>query len=121
MLVFGFLTIRHVRQGKMRVANRNTVNYRQQILRSVDRQLIQMMLVQSFVFSMTTCGPSIVNFYFISNVNLTTDPVEAARELLITTTFGFIGLFGPCTSFYLFTLSSKLFRRELKQLFHRQQ
>ena len=120
MLVFGFLTIRHVRQVKMRVATQNTVNLRQQRLRSVDRQLIQMMLVQSFVFSLTTCGSSIVNLYFIYNVNSTTDPVETARELLITNTFGFIGLFVPCTSFYLFTLSSKLFRRELKQLFHHQ-
>jgi len=120
MLVFGCLTIRHVCQGKMRVTPQNTVNFRQQKLRSVDRQLIRMMLVQSFVFSFTTCGPSIVNFYYISNVNSTTNPAETAREVLITTTFRFIGLFGPCTSFYLFTLSSKLFRQELKQLFHRQ-
>ncbi len=45
MLSFGFLIIRHVHQGKMRVAPQNPLQRNQ---KKTDRQLIQMLLIQSF-------------------------------------------------------------------------
>ncbi|CAF1339425.1 unnamed protein product [Adineta steineri] len=119
MLIFGLLTIHQYRQGKKRVAPTNTQNVRQKISRSTDRQLIQMMLVQSLVFGLTTSAASFSFLGSLSDVNSITDPIGAARKNLIKDVLFQFGFFGPCTSFYLFTLSSKLFRRELWKLFNR--
>jgi hypothetical protein len=40
-----------------------------------------------------------------------------AQENMVNAVVGMLSTLGPCTSFYLFTLSSGLFRRELKSLF----
>ena len=46
-----------------------------------------------------------------------TNTYQTAVYNLLSNVFAYIALTGPCISFYLFTLSSKLFRRELKILF----
>jgi uncharacterized membrane protein YjgN (DUF898 family) len=115
MLVFGLLTVRHIRQGRNRVATQNPQNQAHQNQKKTDRQLIQMMLIQAFVFGSTTTVYSVVNLYV--SLNPATDSVGKAQQNLMTQTLGYIALTGPCVSFYLFTLSSQLFRRELKQLF----
>ncbi|CAF0950502.1 unnamed protein product [Adineta steineri] len=83
MLIFGLLTIHQYRQGKKRVAPTNTQNVRQKISRSTDRQLIQMMLVQSLVFGLTTSAASFSFLGSLSDVNSITDPIGAARKNLI--------------------------------------
>ncbi|CAF1232434.1 unnamed protein product [Adineta steineri] len=83
MLIFGLLTIHQYRQGKKRVAPTNTQNVRQKISRSTDRQLIQMMLVQSLVFGLTTSAASFSFLGSLSDANSITDPIGAARKNLI--------------------------------------
>ena len=117
MLIFGLLTIRNIRQGKQRVAPQ--MSQPQAGAKKKDRQLIQMMCIQALGFGLTTNIYSFVSIYIASNP--TNDIVERARQTLLTNIFSLLALTGPCISFYLFTLSSGLFRRELRHLFTCQQ
>jgi hypothetical protein len=47
--------------------------------------------------------------------------LEKARDQYVVNIGNLIVIVGPCMSFYLFTLSSQLFRDHLKNLFYRQQ
>ncbi len=115
MLVFGLLTVRHIRQGKRRVLPQNHFQRKQKR----DRQLIQMLLVQSFLFGSTTTALSIGQLYVsITNNFMIKTNLEIVKENYLITILNYVVSVGPCISFYLFTLSSQLFRRELMNLFH---
>ena len=116
MLIFGLLTVRHVHQGKMRIAPQN---HFQRNKKKTDRQLIQMLLIQSFVFGSTTTIFSIGSLYIsiMSNLIVKTD-LEKVKDNYVTNVLNCIANIGPCMSFYLFTLSSQVFRGELINLFH---
>jgi hypothetical protein len=124
MLVFGSLTIRHVRQSVRRIMSvktqTQTVNdpQPQQRRNATDRQLIQIMLVQCAVFSVTASPVSISWVYTSVRSNVMTDALEKAKDNLFLNLAGFLSITNSCISFYLFTLSSQLFRSELKHLFH---
>ena len=107
MLVFSLLTVRHVRHGRRRIIPQNTGNHFQRNQREVDRQLIQMLLIQSFVFGSTTTVLSIGNLYIsiIINLIVKTD-LEKAKGNYLVTVLTWIATIGPCTRFYLFVLSS---------------
>jgi hypothetical protein len=107
MLTFSLLAIRNARQQRRRVINQNNITL---------RQLIRMMLVQSLILGLSASAASIGTIYIASDGN-STDSIITARKTFITNVLSYIGLVGSCTSFYLFTLSSKLFRRELLRLF----
>lgn len=111
MIIFGLLTVRNIHQGKRRILPQNVEDQRQQSQKKTDAQLVRMMLFQSLLFGLTTMSSSLVNLY-ASLVGLSADN-------LLSNIFASISLTGPCMSFYLFTLSSQLFRRELMSLFHR--
>ena len=114
MIVFGALTIRNVHHGRRTVAPQVVQRDAQRRQRKTDRQLIQMMLAQSFVFGSTTLAYSIGSLYVSpAGVIPVTDPVERAIYTNILNMLTYIALAGPCASFYLFTLSSQLFRKEL--------
>jgi len=113
MLIFGLLTIRNVHQRKRRVAlQENKIKKH--------RQLIRMTLVQAFVFGSTTMAYSFTSLYVATIANIVQDTTERARNIFILNIFTYIALSSPCLSFYLFTLSSQLFRRELRSLWHRE-
>jgi hypothetical protein len=116
MLIFGLLTIAHIRKGKNRIVPQNMQNNSQQNQKKTDRQLIQMMLAQSFTLGLTTTSYSVVNLYVALVPNPGSDPLTTAINNLLSNVFAYIALTGPCVSFYLFTLSSKLFRNELMRL-----
>ncbi|CAF1157669.1 unnamed protein product [Adineta ricciae] len=123
MLCFGSLTIRHIRQQLKRVQITNNENIAQTQLsktrrqKRTDRQLIQMMLVQCLYFSVTSLLVSINWFYVTVRPPIVIDVVQGAKDDAFSQISGLISLVGPCTSFYLFTLSSQVFRDELKHLF----
>jgi hypothetical protein len=121
MLVFGLLTIHHIQQSTQRVTDQNTANQRQKRTKFIDRQLIQITLIQTILLGLTSAAGSIGGTYNILDDNSRKDPLELARENFIGNVLSFIGLFGPCISFYLCTLSSQLFRQELMKLFHLRQ
>ncbi|UJR38654.1 hypothetical protein I4U23_031320 [Adineta vaga] len=112
MFVFGSLTIRHVRQGRRRILPQNTGNQRK-----TDTQLIKMMLVQASVFGSTAAILPSINLYITLTAKSTDDALKKATDNLLLNVFSYVALTGPCLSFYLFILSSQLFRRELMKLF----
>lgn len=120
MLIFGFLTVRNVRQMRARVVPINTETKTQNGLlyrrRAADRQLIHMMLLQCIFFILTATPTSLYYCYTASIANVPLNAVETARINWTSTVISFISLTGPCMSFYVFTLASPLFRRELMQL-----
>jgi hypothetical protein len=81
-----------------------------------------MLLIQSFAFGSTTTTLSIINLYVsITSTLIVKNDLEKAKDTYLESVAGWIAIAVPCLSFYLFTLSSKLFRHELMNLFCRQQ
>lgn len=115
MFTFGLLTIRNVRRSRTRVASQNS---NQQNQNRTDRQLIHMLTIQFVVFASTTMGHSICQLYVSITSNTTQlNALERAKNNYLIIVSNWISIVGPCLSFYLFTLSSKLFRCEVIGLF----
>ncbi|CAF4046129.1 unnamed protein product [Adineta steineri] len=126
MFTFGLLAIRNVRQSVRRIipnhtptGTQNQVQHRQ---KATDRQLMQMMIVQSMFFILTGTPNSFYFFCSSAVSNVVLDALQTVRLSLIASVTTFLTNGGACMSFYVFTLSSQLFRRELIRLFnyHRQ-
>ncbi|CAF1037391.1 unnamed protein product [Adineta steineri] len=113
MFVFGILTVRHINQRRrVHVAPVTITENRQRN----ERQILRMLLVQVAVYSVTGIAFSVG---IIITAVITSQPLnvlQAAQANLANAIIGVFSLVGPCLSFYLFTLSSRLFRKELKRL-----
>jgi len=121
MLIFDLLIIRHIKLSVRRVGGDNIVNHRQRQAKFIDRQLIQIILIQSILFGLTSASGAIGGMYNVVDDNSRKDPLTLAKQNFVGNILSFVGLLGPCLSFYLCTLSSRLFRRELLNLFHLRQ
>jgi hypothetical protein len=123
MIIFGLLTIRNVRRPVNRVVPINTQiqtqiqNTLPRSQKATDRQLIRMMILQSVFFIMTSTPTSLYYCYSTAIANVMLSALQVARNNLASTVLSFLSLAGPCMSFYVFTISSQLFRRELIHLF----
>jgi hypothetical protein len=121
MLAFGILTLRHIDQRKrIRVGplsisqNTNNPNTRRK-----DQQILRMLFVQVFVYSVTGLTFSVSLIITTATSGQSKNLLQVAEENLVNAIVGVLSTTGPCLSFYLFTLSSDLFRKELKSLFNR--
>lgn len=115
MLTFGLLTIRHVQQSTQRI-----VAERQQQIKSIDRQLIRLTLIQSVLFGLLSAAGALGGIFNIIGGSANNDAIALAKQQLYSVVLSYIGVSTPCISFYLSTLTSKLFRRELFNAFHLQ-
>lgn len=87
-------------------------------MKSVDRQLVQNILIQSVLFAVVSAiGSCGLLFNIVTDV-IRRDPIAAAQLQLNACILSYIGFLTPCISFYLCTLPSELFRRELLAIFH---
>ena len=122
MIVFGLLTIRNLRGMMKRIEPKNNASRTQNTPRppkkAADRQLIQMMILQCIFCIVTATPTSLYYFYSAAMSSVPMSALEKARMNLTSTILNFISVAGPCLSFYMFTLSSQLFRRELMNLIH---
>ncbi|CAF4135098.1 unnamed protein product [Adineta steineri] len=115
MLISGLLTIRHIHQSKKRITPQNNS---QQNQKKLDRHLIRMLIIQCFIFGFTTTVCSVIQLYVsITNSLIVKSDLTKAKEQYAMNAANLIAIAGPCTSFYLFTLSSQLFRRQLVNAF----
>lgn len=126
MFIFGSLTIQRVRTTLHRVAHQNMNNQihvgqlsigNLQRPKVIDRQLTQTMILQCSYFGLLSTPVSIYWLYSAVESNGTTDALQNAKKNLVSTVTGYLSITSACTSFYVFTLSSKLFRAELIHLF----
>ena len=121
MCAFAILMIRNIKKSKqLRVSPltnvNNVVNKNRQ---RIDRQMIQMLLIQILVYSVAGIAFSVAWIVLAMSSTQSKNIVQVAEENLINAVVGMCSNTGPCLSFYLFTLSSKLFRKELNNLFNR--
>ena len=131
MLIFGSLTIRHVQQSLQRCAPQEATNpspnsiiitttikkTNQRRRKAIDRQLIRMMIIQCVYFSVLSTPISVQYIYYAVNITVEVDALQRAKDDLFGNITGYLSFTSTCTSFYLFTLSSQLFRRHLMDLF----
>ncbi|CAF0888997.1 unnamed protein product [Adineta ricciae] len=119
MLLFGFLTLMNVRRTKQRIAvkpakNANISDQQQEgHKQKTDAQLMMMMLVQvglSFILIMTRM---IYYAYYVLGPSLTGYDKLVGSFLMSFTTQVYYANY--CKSFYIYTLSSGLFRRVFVQ------
>jgi hypothetical protein len=107
MLVLGLMTIRNVRAGRHVRTETNPK----------DRQLTIMLIIQVICILTLTMPISVQKLY----AELTLYQSKSANRLLIesflATFVVLLALMNASTSFYLFTLTGKVFRKELKLLF----
>ena len=117
MLTFGALTLQNINRSKRLIQPVGVLNTApNQRSQRGNRQILRMLLVQVFVYSVTGLGYSIPAIITATSADQPKNVLEVAEGNLITAIVGMLSNTGPCFSFYLFTLSSGLFRKELKNL-----
>ncbi len=146
MLIFSLLTVRNIntfsttgptsgtRPIQRKLKRAECVNHSKRVLlmpttvlqnannsnaRTTDRQMLRMLLVKVLVYTVTALIYSLSNIIIAARNSQSDNVSQVARTNLALSVVGVISTFGPCLSFYLFTLSSPLFRKELKTLFNR--
>lgn len=105
MCVLGWMTVRHVRHRPI---------HRQSNIK--DRQLTIMLIVQVFCIAFLSLPLSIQKLYAQFTVNEVKSLQRNQIENFIATVVNLLGLSNTSTSFYMFTLTSHAFRKELKPL-----
>ena len=121
MIIFGLRTILNVRRLRRQVApnDQPSNNTRQNRLRTRDRQMITMLLVQ--VFSTIICSVpfTAINLYSTINANLEIAPMSPAATAIYSFASNMCRLmsyFNPVIGFYIYTLSGATFRLEMKRI-----
>ncbi|CAF1199470.1 unnamed protein product [Adineta steineri] len=105
MFLFGWMTIQHVRH---RPINR-AINIK-------DRQLTVMLIVQVLLFQILSLPISIQRIYALITTNESKSVNRIQIENFILQFVNYAAFTNTTTSFYMFTLTSPLFRKELKSL-----
>ncbi|CAF1360826.1 unnamed protein product [Adineta ricciae] len=129
MLIFGLLSIRNIQRSLQKVAVQKSQSRTQsepmsplqnqlKSKKTTDRQLIQMMLIQCFYFISTTTPFSVASIYTALRINIQKDSLQTVKDNMFTILVGLVSSTSACTTFYCFTLSSQLFRQQLKKLFN---
>lgn len=121
MLLFGLLSVKNVERSKrLLVAPSTTVTVRGHDRNwKINRHMFRMLFLQVLVYCTTGLTYAISAIYTAVHANQPKNVFQVAQENMITVSVGILSNTGPCLSFYLFTLSSSLFRRELTKLFVR--
>lgn len=116
MFIFGLLTIANIRQSHRHVTSHNQSNSISMRRNGVNNQLVKMLLVQVITI-LLTIAPF---FAYRIRASFVTNPMrneyQLAQENLFLQVATVVSLISPSISFYLFTLSGTIFRRELLRL-----
>ncbi|CAF1468139.1 unnamed protein product [Adineta steineri] len=106
MFIFGWLTIRNVR----------TTGHLRPQTSVKDRQLTTMLLIQVISTAILTLPISIQKLYSEITLNQVKSQQSKLIESFFATFVVLLALMNTSTSFYLFTLTGKIFRKELKNI-----
>lgn len=118
MLISGILTLRNIdkRKGYNKILLNKILLKKLKITRmkTSEKQILRMLLAQVLVYSVNGLTFSIGILIISMKSNKQKTLLQIAQEKLIISIVGMLSNTGPSVSFYLFTLSSQLFRKELK-------
>ncbi|CAF1417951.1 unnamed protein product [Adineta steineri] len=119
MFLLGMLTLRNIERSKrLLVAPLNNLsNQHNQNNKQINRHMLRMLFLQVLMYCVTGSAYSVGAIYTAIRTSQPSNVFQVAQYNMITVVLGLLSNNGPCLSFYLFTLSSGLFRKELKKLF----
>lgn len=110
MLLFDFLTLNNIRQQRQVIP---MIGVRNRISRRTDRQLLRMLAAQVLVIIICTLPFSIYRLYSSFTGNIAKDTIRIGQENLISETANTMTYFAHSSSFYLYTLTGTIFRKEV--------
>ncbi|CAF0898362.1 unnamed protein product [Adineta steineri] len=116
MFLFGFLTLNHIRLHH-RVIPANGETHR--IARRTDIQLLRMLTAQVLVIIISTLPFSINQLYSSFTSSIPKSTLRIAQENLAARIVGTTTYFAHSSSFYLYTLTGSVFRKELSNILRR--
>lgn len=114
MFLFSLLTIRHIKQRRIVVPTSAPLDQdRRNSTATKDKNLLRMALVQCLSIGLTTSLFSITQLYISLTTNQVKDNFQLAKENLILVLGRLISTIGHTATFYLYTITSKMFRQHL--------
>ncbi|CAF1577211.1 unnamed protein product [Adineta ricciae] len=120
MLSFGYMTIKNVQKIRQQVrplsASLQASRQRHRLLKKKDHQMIMMLLVQVFFFVILVTPSGISKAYSTLTFNQLKDSLELTKENFFFQISVLILYINCCSAFYLYTLTGKIFRQEVKRL-----
>jgi hypothetical protein len=118
MLLFGLLTLNNIRQRRKILPRFPHGN---PITRRTDTQLLRMLAAQVLVVIISTLPFSIYRLYSTFTANWIKDTVRIAQENLAFQIVSAVTYFAHSSSFYLYTLTGTIFRKEFIKIIKRHQ
>ena len=124
MTIFTWLIRHNLKQRQERrhmwANQQSTGNREEQIQRKRDQQALTMLFVQISAFIILITPWLVFNVYHVSSFNVTNKLLDRIiLEGFLTFLTGTLALFFAAISFYLYTLTSNIFRRELLTIIHK--
>jgi hypothetical protein len=116
MLVFGLLTLKNLRRHRLVTPVTTETN---RITRRTDTQLLRMLAAQVLVFIICTLPVSIYQLYVYFTSYVVRDTLRIAQENVASRTLGMIPYFAHSSTFYLYTLTGTVFRKEFFKIISR--
>ncbi len=110
MLLFGFLTLNNIRQQRRVLP---VIGEHTRITRRTDRQLLRMLAAQVLVIIISTLPLTIDRLYASFTESVVKDALRIAQENLASQIANTMAYFAHTCSFYLYTLTGRVFRKEL--------
>lgn len=113
MILFGSLTINNVRRRRqvLSLANENNP-----VGRRTDSQLLRMLAAQVLVIIIFTLPYSILRLYVIFTQYLPISTLQYTQEILASSVIVTIPYFAHASSFYLYTLTGTIYRKEFLKI-----
>jgi growth hormone secretagogue receptor len=115
MLLFGFLTLKNVRQRRQLVQRVGE----NRAIRRTDTQLLRMLAAQVFVIIIATLPFCVDQLYTSFTSSLKKSTLRIAQENLAGQITAIVTYFVHSSSFYLYTLAGTIFRKEVLKIFGR--
>jgi hypothetical protein len=115
MLLFGFLTLKNVRKRRQLA---QTVRENRAIRRT-DSQLLRMLAAQVLVIIIATLPLCVNQLYISFTSSFTKSTLKIAQDNLASQITAIVTYFAHSSSFYLYTLSGTIFRKEVVKIFGR--
>lgn len=115
MFIFGVLTIFNIRQQHRRIWSTNPTAITRPRKRKY-RQMLVMLSVQCIVLIILTTPLALQRIYNVSTASQQKSNAQRAIDQLFLTFVISLAFLGHASNFYLFTLTSSIFRKELIKL-----
>ncbi|CAF1202532.1 unnamed protein product [Adineta steineri] len=115
ILIFGFVTYLNIRRSHRRLIQPSKHSVYQQQRNRTDIQMIKITLVQVICSSILLNIRTAYYSYIVLSTNITNDNYRYEVESLLLQISSYIFYFNFCKSFLINTLTSKLFRKILKE------